>query len=369
VLFALAVLFLMASLGCALAWNLASFVSFRFLGGLAVGGASVVAPVYIAELSPALYRGRMVTITQVNIVMGILLAYFSNFLIGRLELGENETRWMFGVMAVPSVLFCVMLFFTPQSPRWLVARGRTSEAKAVLERCGTDSRNIDGEILEIERSFDLVHHEAREPLLQPKYAKPVLLAIAIAGFNQLSGINAVLYYAGAIFQVAGADKTSALGQSVIIGLTLLVFTVIALSAIDRAGRRRLMLIGSIGYIVSLSAVSYAFYSGHGGHLLLLALLVFVASHAVGQGAVIWVFIGEIFPNRVRSRGQALGSFTHWMLAAAVSWTFPVIAASSAAFAFSFYALCMVAQLLWVLVVMPETKGISLEAIQKQWGIE
>jgi SP family xylose:H+ symportor-like MFS transporter len=369
VLFGLAVMFLLASLGCALAWNLPAFLIFRFLGGIAVGGASVVAPVYIAELSPAAYRGRMVTITQVNIVTGILLAYMSNYVLGQLHLGDNESRWMFGVMALPSAIFFGLLFFTPQSPRWLISRGRTDEARQVFERCGTDMGDIDDEIASIQRSYDLAHHQVEESLFQRKYRKPLTLAVAIAAFNQLSGINAVLYYSGSIFKMAGADKTSALLQSVIVGLTLLVFTLAALAAIDHFGRRKLMLVGSIGYILSLGAVSYAFYTGSGGALLLASLLLFVASHAFGQGGVIWVFIGEIFPNRVRARGQALGSFTHWIMSAAVSWTFPMLAATSGGLVFAFYALCMLGQLAWVLWVMPETKGVSLEAIQQRLGIE
>jgi len=369
VLFGLAAFFLVASIGCALAWNLESFMAFRFLGGLAVGGASVVAPVYIAELSPAAYRGRLVTITQLNIVVGILLAYLSNYLIGRLDLGDNEARWMFGVMAFPSAIFFLMLFFTPQSPRWLIAKGRTAEARKVFERCGTDGGGIDEEIAEIQRSYDVAHHELQEPFFQRKYLKPIALAVTIAAFNQLSGINAVLYYSGTIFKMAGADKASSLLQSVIVGLVLLVFTLAALVAIDRSGRRKLMLVGSVGYILGLGAVAYAFHTGSGGWLILVSLLVFVAAHAFGQGGVIWVFIGEIFPNRVRARGQALGSFTHWIMSAAISWTFPIIAASSAAAAFAFYALCMVGQLLWVIFLMPETKGVSLEAIQRRLGIE
>jgi MFS transporter, SP family, xylose:H+ symportor len=369
VLFGLAALFLLASSGCALSWNLGSFITFRFLGGVAVGGASVVSPVYISELSPAAYRGRLVTITQLNIVMGILLAYLSNFLIGRLNLGDNEARWMFGVMAVPSAIFFFMLFFTPQSPRWLIAKGRTAEAKRVFEQCGTDAGGVEEEIAEILRSYDATHHELSEPLFQRKYWKPIGFAVAIAAFNQLSGINAVLYYSGHIFKMAGADKASALLQSVIVGLILLVFTLVALAAIDYFGRRKLMLLGSIGYVVSLSATSYLFHSGTGGWLLLASLLTFVASHAVGQGAVIWVFIGEIFPNRVRARGQALGSLTHWVMSAAVSWTFPIIANTSADMAFGFYALCMVGQLLWALLLMPETRGESLESIQRRLGIE
>jgi SP family xylose:H+ symportor-like MFS transporter len=369
VLFALAAMFLVVSIGCALAWNLGLFILFRFLGGIAVGSASVVAPVYIAELSPAAYRGRLVTITQLNVVVGILLAYLSNYLIGQLGLGENEARWMFGAMAVPSAILFFMLCFTPQSPRWLVAKGRTPEARNVFERCGTDTGDVDKEIAEIQRSYDLAHHETEEPFFSRKYVKPITLAVTIAAFNQLSGINAVLYYSGSIFQTAGADKTSALFQSVIVGFTLLVFTLAALSAIDHSGRRKLMLVGSIGYILSLGAVAFSLYTGRGGWLLLASLLVFVASHAFGQGAVIWVFIGEIFPNRVRARGQALGSLTHWVMSAAISWTFPMIAAKSSSSAFTFYAVSMIGQLLWVLWVMPETKGIPLEQIQQRMGIE
>jgi MFS family permease len=225
------------------------------------------------------------------------------------------------------------------------------------------------EIREIQVSLDVQHHTLEEPFFCRKYLKPILLAVAIAAFNQLSGINALIYYTAHIFSMAGASAQSALFQSVIIGFTNLVFTMVAMTIIDHFGRRRLMLAGSIGYIVSLSAAAYAFYTNTGGKLLLVSLLVFIASHAFGQGAVIWVFISEIFPNRVRARGQALGSFTHWVMAAAISWTFPMIAAKSGGHTFAFYAVCMVGQLFWVWWVMPETKGISLEQIQKHLGIE
>jgi len=369
VLYVLAGLFIVSSIGCGMAWTWGMFIAFRFIGGLAVGGASVVSPLYIAEISPAAYRGRLVAITQLNIVVGILLAYLSNYIIGSLHIGANECRWMFGVMAVPSTVFFLLLFLTPQSPRWLVAKGRVEEGRMVLQLCGTDAGNVEEEIRDIQASLDLTHHTLEERFYQAKYRKPIMLAVAIAAFNQLSGINALIYYTAFIFKMAGYGATDALLQSVIIGFTNLIFTIAAMAIIDQFGRRNLMLIGSIGYILSLSAAAYSFYSGTGGKMLLGSLIVFIASHAFGQGAVIWVFIGEVFPNRVRARGQALGSFTHWVMAALISWTFPIIAAQSGGHAFAFYAVCCVGQLLWVIFIMPETKGISLEKIQMKLGIE
>jgi sugar porter (SP) family MFS transporter len=372
VLFALAVFYLITAVGCALAWNWWSFTISRFLGGLAVGGASVVSPMYIAEIAPAKYRGRLVAVTQFNIVLGILLAYLSNYVITGLAggtPGDVQYRWMFGVMAFPAAVFFLLLFLAPQSPRWLIARGRVDEARGVLAQCGTDAGSLDAEVRDIQGSLDLEHHSLDEPFFCRKYAKPILLAVTIAAFNQLSGINALIYYTKDIFQMAGAETASAMLQSVIVGLTNLVFTMAAMTVIDHFGRKRLMLVGSIGYILSLGTVAYAFYAEIGGTLVLVSLLVFIASHAFGQGAVIWVFISEIFPNRVRARGQALGSFTHWVMAAAISWTFPMIAAAAGWMAFAFYAVCMVGQLIWVLLVMPETKGISLEQIQQQLKIE
>jgi SP family xylose:H+ symportor-like MFS transporter len=369
VLYALAVMFIVASVGCGMAWTWGMFIAFRFIGGLAVGGASVVSPLYIAEISPARCRGRLVAITQLNIVVGILLAYLSNYTIGSLHIGANECRWMFGVMAVPSTIFFLLLFLTPQSPRWLVAKGRVEEGRTVLQLCGTDAGNVEEEIRDIQASLDLTHHTLEERFYRAKYRKPIMLAVAIAAFNQLSGINALIYYTAFIFKMAGYGATDALLQSVIIGFTNLIFTIAAMTVIDHFGRRNLMLVGSIGYILSLSAAAYSFYSGTGGKLLLGSLMVFIASHAFGQGAVIWVFIGEVFPNRVRARGQALGSFTHWVMAALISWTFPIIAAQSGGHAFAFYAVCCVGQLLWVIFIMPETKGISLEKIQMKLGID
>ncbi len=375
ILFVLAVFYFISALGSALAWNWISFLLFRFLGGLGVGGASVVSPMYIAEISPAKVRGRLVAVTQFNIVLGILLAFFSNFLIAGLKLGAIEWRWMFGVEALPAAAFFFLLFLNPFSPRWLVAKGRIKEAKAVLESCGTDTGSVDKDIKEIQSALDLEHHSLQEPFFQRKYMKPILLAGAIAMFNQLSGINALMYYAPHIFKMAGAGAGSALLQTVAVGGTNLILTMLALAVIDHFGRRKLMLIGSIGYIVSLGMTAWAFYTygtefnATGSLVVLISLLVFIASHAFGQGAVIWVFISEIFPNRVRARGQALGSFTHWFMAALISWTFPMIAAKSGGHTFAFYGICMVAQLIWVLFKMPETKGVTLEQIQKKLGIE
>jgi MFS transporter, SP family, xylose:H+ symportor len=392
-LLAIAVLYFISSVGSACPWNWVSFLCFRFMGGLAIGGASVVSPMYIAEISPAKFRGRLGAITQFNVVAGILLAFFSNYLIAQMQLGANEWRWMFGVVAVPSAAFFFLLFLTPNSPRWLIAQGRTDEARNVFRRLGTD--NIDAELRDIQASLDMSHHSLREPFFRKAYSRPILLAMAIAAFNQLSGINALMYYAPAIFGMAGASKGSALLQAVAVGGTNLVFTIAAMLIIDHFGRRRLMLVGSIGYILSLGATAWAFYTygdafsalqraidthasipadvaasaGVGSIVVLVSLMVFIASHAFGQGAVIWVFISEIFPTRVRARGQALGSFVHWFMAAAISWTFPIFAAASGAYTFAFYAVMMTLQLLWVLFVMPETKGISLEQIQRDLAID
>lgn len=375
VLYILAILYFISALGSGLAWNWSSLLIFRFIGGLGVGGSSVVAPMYIAEISPAKFRGRLVAVAQLNIVFGILLAYFSNYFISIFDLGEMEWRWMFAMEAIPAAMFFSLLFITSPSPRWLVSRGRTDEARLVLEKYGTDTGNIEASIVEIQQSLDLEHHSMKEPFFTRKYRSPILLAVAIALFNQLSGINAVLYYAPHIFAMAGFEKSSSLLNSMGVGTVLFIFTIAAMAVIDRIGRKKIMIAGSIGYIISLVTISWAFFTygkdfDHaGGIVVLLGLLVFIASHSFGQGTIIWVFISEIFPNRVRARGQSLGSTTHWIGAALISWTFPLIAEVSGAYAFAFYAVCMIGQLIWVLLVMKETKGISLEEIQKRMGIE
>ena len=368
-LIAIAVLYFVSALGSGVAWDWSSLLFFRFIGGIGVGGASVVSPMYIAEISPARLRGRLVALTQFNVVFGILLAFVSNYAIAQAASDFSAWRWMFGIEAVPAAAFFFLLLANPESPRWLVLKGQLAEARRVLQRLGTDEGAAERQIEEIRTSLQVEHAAAGERLFQPAYRRPVLLAIAIAAFNQLSGINALMYYAPDIFRMAGAGENSALLQAVAVGGTNLVFTMLALAVIDHFGRRNLMIVGSLGYIASLTATAWAFYSygtafdRTGGVVVLISLLVFIASHAFGQGAVIWVFISEIFPNRVRARGQALGSFTHWFMAALISWTFPVIAAASGGHAFAFYALMMVLQFLWVLLVMPETKGVPLEQMQ------
>lgn len=395
VLGVIAVLYIVSAVGCALPWNWHALLFFRFVGGLAIGGASVVSPMYIAEISPARMRGRLVAVQQFNIVLGCLLAFLSNYLISQAGLGANDWRCMLGVVAVPAVIFFLLLFLIPNSPRWLVAKGRLEEARHELSRLGTDTGNAAEEIAAIRASLAMDHHRLEEPFFRRQYRKPILLAVAIAMFNQLSGVNALWYYAPVIFRMAGAGPRAAMLQPVLLGITNLVVTMLALGLIDRIGRRKLMLAGSIGYILSLGSTAWAFYAyggaftaamkavesnveipasvaaaaGTGGLVVLVSLVVFVVAHAFGQGTVIWVFISEIFPNRVRARGQALGSFTHWSMDAAISWTFPIIAARSGGHAFAFYGAMMVLQLVWVLWVMPETKGVPLEEIQKKLGIE
>ena len=369
----IAILYFVSAVGTALAWDWYSFLFFRFIGGIGVGGASVVSPMYIAEISPAAFRGRLVAVTQFNIVLGLLLAFFSNYWVAQFDLGAAEWRWMFGVEAFPAAAFFLLLFRTPDSPRWLVARNRVEEARAVLRKLGADMA-VDREIAEIQASLVQTQTGREEPLFQRTYRQPIMLAVALAIFNQLSGINAIMYYAPQIFQMAGAGQDSALLQTVAVGGLNLIITMAAVAVIDHFGRRKLMIAGSIGYILSLGAAAWAFYTygndfdSTGSIVLLGSLLVFIASHAFGQGAVIWVFISEIFPNKIRARGQALGSFTHWFMAALISWTFPIIADSSGGHAFAFYAVMMVGQLIWVMLVMPETKGIPLEQIQKRLGI-
>ncbi len=490
-LIVMAVFYFISAVGSAFPWNWYSFLFFRFLGGIAVGGASVVSPLYTAEISPAKTRGVLVAITQFNIVVGILIAFFSNYLISemgvltasktpwiassatylttQMGMGENAWRWMFGVEALPAALFFLLLFIVPESPRWLISRGRVAEAKPILAALGTDSGDVETEVRIIENALVEERAGGHERFFCWRFRYPIMLAICIAAFNQLSGINAVLYYAPEVFRLTGVTKQAAMFFPVIIGLTNLVFTMAAMFVIDWFGRRKLMFAGSVGYILSLSVVAAAFVvygpqfnlsintlalekadenvekvekklaepltesektfwetelkaaqkdraeaqqklkdaavfnmaknaaeAGESGvkpaenavqpaadtavvksvvpaggiYMVLGGLMVFIAAHAFGQGACIWVFIGEIFPNNVRAQGQALGSFTHWIFAAAITQLFPfMLEKTGPALVFFLFAGMMVLQLLWVIFLMPETKQVPLEEMQKKLGIE
>jgi sugar porter (SP) family MFS transporter len=367
VLAMLAVLFVFAAVGCALAWNWYALLFFRWLGGVAVGGASVVCPMYITEIAPAKRRGLLVAVSQLNIVLGILAAYFSNYLVA-FVLGAdhpNTWRWMFGVMTVPAVAFLLTALLIPESPRWLVKRGRRAQAEAVLGRFGHESPAQEaGEIAEsLKGEMSGVHQR----LFQRKYLKPLLLACMIAAFNQLDGINAVLYYASDIFRMAGADKASALMQSVIIGFTNLVMTILAMALIDRVGRKALLLVGSVTFVMSHALAAWVFATHAQGWIVIAALMGIVGTHAYSQGAVVWVIINELLPNAVRASGSAAVTCLVWVLCLGVSWSFPVVAAKSGAYAFGFFALMMVLQFFMVLKFLPETKGLSLEQLQKRLG--
>jgi sugar porter (SP) family MFS transporter len=362
----MAALYFACALGCGLAWDWNSLVFFRFVGGLAVGGSSVLGPMYISEISPARLRGRLVGFFQFNIVLGILLAYVSNYGIGTLGLGESEWRWKLGVQAVPALLFWVMLNTIPRSPRWLASKGHDAEALATLTAVGEPSPQQ--ELAEIKASL---HSEdsSQEALFQRRYRTPLFLAISISIFNQLSGINAVLYYLNDIFAKAGFDKVSGDLQAVIIGLTNLIFTMLAMSMIDKAGRKTLLLVGSIGTSLCLGGIAAIFLSGQHQEKLVWLLAGFTGFFAFSQGAVIWVFISEVFPNRVRAKGQSLGSFTHWFMNAIVSGTFPLMAQQSGGYPFVFFSAMMALQFFVVLFAYPETKGLSLEEMQHKLGVD
>ncbi len=362
----LAVLYLVSAIGCAMAWSWTSLIVFRVICGLAIGGSSVLGPMYIAEISPAKWRGRFVGFFQFNVVFGILLAYFSNYLVGSMGLGAAEWRWKLGVAAFPALAFFVMLFFIPRSPRWLVKKQRVEEARDVLKLIGEE--NYEQELQEIVESIDAEHHLGDEALFTWKYRLPIFLAITIGLFNQLAGINAILYYLNHIFASAGFNKVSSDLQSVAIGATNLVFTMIAMTLIDRIGRKVLLLIGAVGTAICLSGVAWIFLTNQHQELLVWLLIGYIAFFAFSQGAVIWVYIGEVFPNRVRGKGQSLGSSAHWVMNGIIALVFPVMAAKSGGYPFVFFAAMMVVQFLVVLFFYPETKGYSLEELQKKLGI-
>ena len=361
----MAVLYFVSAVGTSLAWDWYSLVFFRFIGGLGIGGSSVLGPMYIAEIAPAKWRGRLVGFFQFNVVAGILLAYFSNYLVGLADLGAAEWRWKLGISAAPAALFFLMLFVIPRSPRWLVRKGRVDEARGVLRQIGEE--DVEGEIEDMLAAEERERQHGGARLFAREHLLPVFLAVSIGAFNQLSGINAILYYLNDIFARAGFTKVSGDLQAVAIGFTNLVFTMLAMSVIDRVGRRTLMLVGSLGTAACLAGVALIFRIGSYEWLLVWLLIGFIAFFAFSQGAVIWVYISEVFPTPVRAKGLSLGSFTHWIMNAAISWSFPVIAAYSRSAPFVFFAAMMLLQFFVVLTVYPETKGIALEDMDQQLG--
>jgi len=360
------VLYLIGAVGSGLAQNVGTFIIARFVGGLGIGISTVVAPMYIAEISPPKSRGRLAGMFQFNIVFGILIAFVSNALLA--GIGENAWRWMLGIAAFPSLLYALSCFALPESPRWLLSRKGDREAgMQVLQRIQSDA-SASVIAAETDKIMALSTEKASGRFWTRQLRKPITLAILIAFFNQLSGINAILYFAPRIFELTGLGAKAALLQSVGIGLTNLVFTFIGLWLIDRLGRRTLLYIGSFGYIVSLSLVTLGFFKEHYS-IIPTCIFAFIAAHAIGQGAVIWVFISEIFPNRLRAEGQSLGSFTHWTFAALLTTFFPkMVSTLPPGYVFSFFTGMMCLQLLWVKMMVPETKNVPLEEIQKQLAI-
>lgn len=362
------ILYFVSAVWSALAGNVTAFVVARFIGGLGVGISTVAAPMYISEISPAEHRGRLAGMFQFNIVFGILIAFLSNALIA--EVGENAWRWMLGVEAFPALLYTSFCFAIPESPRWLISRSRNREAAIKILREIRPQSTPD----ELKAKADEIAQASSKRHMSSRFwtwnlHRPILLAFLIAFFNQLSGINAILYFAPRIFEMTGLEQEAALLQSVGIGLTNLIFTFVGLWLIDKVGRRTLLFLGSYGYIASLGLVAWGFFTAHFA-IIPACIFVFIAAHAVGQGAVIWVFISEIFPNRHRANGQALGSFTHWTFAALLTTFFPrTVTSFDPGYVFLFFCGMMVLQLLWVKLMMPETKGISLEQMQHKLGID
>lgn len=365
----LAVLFVIAALGCSLAWNWHVLLFSRWLGGVAVGAASVVCPMYITEIAPPKQRGFLVSVSQLNIVVGILAAYLSNYLVAQYAGADNPNlwRWMFGVMLAPAVIFLLTAALIPESPRWLVKKNRPEEARRVLVLFGHAAP--DEELAGIESTLRVEMTGRQQSLFQEKYFRPLLLACMIGVFSQLDGINAVLYYAADIFRMAGADNTSALEQSVIVGLTNLVMTFVAMATIDRLGRKPLLLAGAVTFIISHALAAWVFAGHVQGKLALVAMMGVVGSHAYSLGAVGWVVINELLPNAVRASGSALACCLMWVSCTAVGWSFPVVAAHFGAYAFGFFGVMMAVLFVLVLKFLPETKGASLESLQKSLGVE
>jgi sugar porter (SP) family MFS transporter len=359
-----AVLYIVSALGSAMAWNWSSLMVFRFLGGLGIGASSVLGPVYIAELSPAKWRGRLVGAFQFNVVFGILVAYTSNYGIRLLHLGANEWRWQVGVAALPAIAFLALLFGIPRSPRWSAAHNRFDEALEVLRAMGEPQ--AEAELADIRAALAEENTTAREPVFKWKYRLPLFLAITVGAFNQLTGINAILYYLNDIFQAAGFSQLSGDQQAIAIGFTNLVFTIVGMSVIDKLGRKTLLLIGAAGDAACLSGVAWIYSTGSHPGLLVWFLVAFIAFFAMSQGAVIWVYIGEVFPNHVRSKGQGVGNGSHWILNTLISLTFPAAAAHfGQSIPFVFFAVMTGVQFFTVLFIYPESKGLSLEDLQRR----
>jgi len=364
----LAAFYVISALGCAFAWSWPVLLVFRFIGGLGIGGSSVLGPVYIAEIAPAKWRGLLVGSFQINVVVGILVAYLSNYLLGLGGFGMNEWRWQLGVAAAPAVLFFIMLFGIPRSARWLVTKNRIPEAREVLESLGSPDGASELDDIIASVHVDGVAHS--EPLFQKKYLKPIYLAVTVAAFNQLAGINAILYYLNDIFGMAGFSKVSGDLQAVAVGAMNLLATFLAMTVIDRVGRKTLLLIGGAGMVFCLGGVATVFFTQQHQAMLVWLLVAYIAFFAISQGAVIWVYISEVFPNRVRSKGQSLGSSTHWVMNALIAFSFPVIAQRfGGAYPFVFFAAMMALMFFVVLFTFPETKGVTLEQMQHKLGIE
>lgn len=354
------ILFSISAVGSALSNDPFVFAFFRFLGGLGIGASTIAAPAYISEIAPAKDRGLLVGLYQFNIVLGILCAFLSNYLLS--DIGSNAWRWMLGVQVFPSLIYSLMAFSLPESPRWLYSKLRIDEAKLIFKKIGS-KEDVESILEDLSKNSDST--PLNENIFMKKYRFQLILVFLIASFNQLSGINAFLYYAPRIFEEAGLGAKTALLSSIGIGFINLIFTLIGVYLIDRLGRRKLMIFGSIGYIFSLSMVATSFYLNWTGMAVPIFLFVFIASHAIGQGAVIWVFISEIFPNHLRASGQSFGSSVHWVLAAIIPSMVPILFTSfGVGNVFAFFAFMMVFQLLFVIFMMPETKGISLEEVSK-----
>lgn len=358
-LLAIGILYTLSAIGSALSNDPYVFAFFRFMGGLGVGASTIAAPAYISEIAPAKDRGRLVSLYQFNIVLGILVAFFSNYLLS--GIGDNDWRWMLGVQAIPAIIYTLFVITIPESPRWLISQSRVEEAKKVMKIISPDQ---DSELLATQMEEDYAD-APKENIFMKKYRFPLTLAFLVAFFNQMSGINAFLYYAPRIFGEAGLGEKTALLSSIGIGIVNMVFTLVGVNLIDKVGRKKLMFIGSIGYIISLGLVSMAFYFHWTGLAIPIFLFLFIASHAIGQGTIIWVFISEIFPNHLRASGQSFGSSTHWVLAAIIPSLIPTLFSTiGPGTVFLVFTIAMVFQLLFVIFMMPETKGTTLEKLSK-----